>query len=141
MKTRTGFVSNSSSCSFIAIAVKGPDLSDSDKIKLMRDNQFDLNDYIIFDDEGPTDENIDIKGAWYEYINHIHGDLSIFSGSEDGVPDGEEWYGETIIRTDDCGYMDERQYSIEEILEIGNAIKEKLKIDGEVKLITGTRVS
>lgn len=142
MKVRNGFVSNSSSCSFVAIGVEGTKISDEEKIRIMKENNFDLNEYKIYDDDKEPQE-WNIQEAWYEFINEKTKDddnIRIYSGSEDGVPEGTEFYGKELV-CGDYGMLDDEQYSLNDIEEIGNKIKALLNISGDVKLLAGTRMT
>lgn len=141
MKVRRGFVSNSSSCSFVAIGVKTNKISDEEKIKIMNENNFDLNNYKIYDDDDKESQEYDIREAWAEFVYknlQSHG-IRIYSGSEDGVPNDTEYISKELATMD--GYStNSAQYTMQKLTEIGEFIKQKLKIDGEIELISGTRM-
>ena len=121
MKTRTGFVSNSSSSSFIII---GANMTDEIQEKLKLRLQVTTDDtQWIYDKERELKElgleALYIEGTDADYvIGHVIADI----GDEDG-------------------YIPEQSMSINDIKEISDKLKEVLGKDVEIKLMLGTRPS
>lgn len=135
MKIRAGFVSNSSSSSFV---VKG--------YLLPKDN-FDYNKMIEimnkfeFDYGEDLDEDT-IKDIFYwDFADMLSsGKIYIGTNTEDGCPDNDTlMIGELLAEADDeGGYFDTMVLDLENspLLE---DLKEKLDINAPIKIIVGTR--
>lgn len=116
MRIRKGFVSNSSSSSFVAIGF----IFDQDK----------LGDAV----------------SWEDYDSIYNKNLSVYNGSEGGLEDNEIAFGKEIFTSDDEGSsMNTARFSLEEINDISEEIKDALKeynLDfPELKVFGGTRCS
>ena len=135
MKIRTGFVSNSSSSSFV---VKG--------YLLPKDN-FDYNKMIKIMDKFEFDygEDLDedtIKDIFYwEFTDMLSSkNLYIGTNTEDGCPDDNTlMIGELLAEADDeGGYFDTMVLDLENSPSLED-LKEKLDINAPIKIIVGTR--
>lgn len=135
MKLRLGFVSNSSSSSFV---VKG--------FLLPKDN-FDYNKMIeIMDkfefDYGEDLEEDNIKDIFYNYFLDELRDKKMFMSyyEEDGSPDDDTIIiGELLADIDSSeGYIPTTVIDTEPSPKL-DSIKEKMGIDSPIKIIVGTR--
>ena len=135
MKIRTGFVSNSSSSSFV---VKG--------YLLPKDN-FDYNKMIKIMDKFEFDygEDLDedtIKDIFYWEFTDMLSSKNIYIGTntEDGCPDDNTLIiGELLAEADDDGgYFDTMVLDLENSPSLED-LKEKLDINAPIKIIVGTR--
>jgi hypothetical protein len=117
MKIRNGFVSNSSSSSFVLFGVK------------IKSNSYENVCRLLF-----TEEEIDNFLAknydWYEIIEE-YDKLDMLS---DGYS-GDMYFGKTLTYTDE--ELNDGNLSIEEMLEVQNKIKDVLP-DYDCKLYFGT---
>ena len=135
MKIRSGFVSNSSSSSFV---VKG--------YLLPKDN-FDYNKMIEimnkfeFDYGEDLDEDT-IKDIFYWEFTDMLSSKNIYIGTntEDGCPDNDTlMIGELLAEVDDeDGYFDTMVLDLEKSPSLED-LKEKLDINAPIKIIVGTR--
>ena len=135
MKIRSGFVSNSSSSSFV---VKG---------YLLPKDDFDYNKMIKIMDKFEFDygEDLDedtIKDIFYwEFTDMLSSkNLYIGTNTEDGCPDDNTlMIGELLGEADDeGGYFDTMVLDLENSPSLED-LKEKLDINAPIKIIVGTR--
>lgn len=122
MKVRSGFVSNSSSSSFVILGAKiDIDFSEEEMIKLMDKHG------IKYDDEYPED---DFWGAMY------NGKFGFSYFSEPDI------IGKYIASGDECG-LEESTTSFADLEKMAKEVKENVKkvldIDIDVQLLTGER--
>ena len=122
MKIRSGFVSNSSSSSFVIIGFKLP-TDDESKKKFLKYKGIEI----------PEDDD----DLWSAYSDALYDTSSVLTG------DGEYWAGKIISDSNgnDCGDMERNEIDITAAIAEAEAMREIFDIDPSVpvKLITGER--
>jgi hypothetical protein len=137
MKTRNGFVSNSSSSSFVVIGR----LIDSNKM-----NKIDILELLYTPEEI---DNMIPKGyrtkKWStlskeekedSYYNINRCPFTILEGDDDGMPEGKICVGKCISHSCD----EQMEFSCTDVKEVDKELK-KAGLDGPIQVITGTRLS
>ena len=120
MKIRLGFVSNSSTSSFIAIGFLLSELTETQEREICIRN------------------NVDPDHGDRRYLLGENADIIIREGYENGIPDGG------ILVSIQSGFeqgeeMPEVNISIEKMLDIADTIMDKTGLDGDPKIISGIR--
>lgn len=140
MKIRTGFVSNSSSSSFV---VAGYDIG-SDKdidyldlyMKLTGDTLEEVKSAMLKTNyyKDKTEDPEEVRSYVVGYLlNNM--DFDVYMGSDDGV--GNRCIiGITIAGGDECGYLDDGSCSFNEIIKELEPIKKALSPDSEIRIYT-----
>ena len=135
MKIRSGFVSNSSSSSFV---VKGYLLP---KDNFNYNKMIEIMDKFEFDYGEDLDEDT-IKDIFYWEFTDMLSSKNIYIGTntEDGCPDDNTlMIGELLAEADDeGGYFDTMVLDLENSPSLED-LKEKLDINAPIKIIVGTR--
>ena len=135
MKFRTGFVSNSSSSSFVVKGFLLPkeDFNHNKMIEIMDKFEFDYGDNL---------EEDNIKDIFYNYFLDELRDKKMFMSyyEEDGSPDDDTIIiGELLADIDSSeGYMPTTVIDTEPSPKL-DSVKEKMGIDSPIKIIVGTR--
>jgi hypothetical protein len=135
MKTRNGFVSNSSSASFVVIGYQMAELgldklSNEEKEKIIKESHPKML-------ESESYKKYGIEDVWYEYINNY-----CFMGIE-GITciqrEGAKVVGVQIAWMDsDEGGLGSKEISLEKVLAIIKPFQDKMGISKLPKVITGT---
>jgi hypothetical protein len=134
MKVRSGFVSNSSSSSFILLGVKTEDENYQSMCEkylpkdVLEKGIEHWNEY--FKKNNYTDCKIDYSDIWYENLDNICGDFDVVSD------DGPTYFGKRLADTE--YELPNGSISLEDFDEMKEKLKEKFP-DKEVKLYFGTR--
>lgn len=126
MKIRTGYVSNSSSSSFVAVGYILEDKSKKRYVDLIQELDQTMSDKEIFEDHGCHFEK--------NGISVICGDI------DEGIKEGETFVGKKLLEYYDFDGFSDEHFEIDEI-------KEKLELfekyllpeEFKLKLLTGTR--
>ena len=135
MKFRLGFVSNSSSSSFVVKGFLLPkeDFNHNKMIEIMDKFEFDYGDNL---------EEDNIKDIFYNYFLDELRDKKMFMSyyEEDGSPDDDTIIiGELLADIDNSeGYIPTTVIDTEPSPKL-DSIKEKMGIDSPIKIIVGTR--
>jgi hypothetical protein len=154
MKIRQGFVSNSSSSSFIALgfSIEGESKPYRDILVALGQTEEALDAIIQKEKTRYTDEDWSyeedelIREALHDEIYNLGKEehIRILYGSEDGVPEDDRIVALILMETDsyDGGYfsqgeviMDERDEDYSKIAEL----RDKVSPDEEIRVIYGTR--
>ena len=137
MKYRHGFVSNSSSSSFIAKGI----ILDDDKIDekdIMDKFGFDYKQYL--EDYGNDIHNIFVEEFLWGELDK--GKIFVKTSSEDGIPDGTFAVGEYLFRGDDYCDMTDFVIDKENICDISPELEEVISKFGytkdDIKFFGGT---
>lgn len=130
MKIRNGFVSNSSSCSFIAVGY------------IVNTDQYDKK--TILKKLGCSDEKIaEYENDLYELFYNIAEEQGIeikYNGDDgyDGDKNNTIFVCHTLARGDECNEFGNDIFSFIELKDKVKPIKEKLNLDQEPVLLFGT---
>lgn len=130
MKTRNGFVSNSSSSSFVIIGYKADEI--------FSDRMAALQVYAPEMLKNKDSEDFDIEEAWYELVNRKNpfGVKGIKYLSDDGPG-----YLGIVLADSDENNFPRLSIDLKECTEKMNEIKYLLGTDKEPRLIIGTRAT
>ena len=139
MKRRTGFVSNSSSSSFVIYGANIPE-EELSKVKFLRE---------IVGIEGPKipddfEDEYEFNDYFYDKAYDVckNGDFYFGFSEEDGYEAGCILIGVKIAEGDnDCNDIGENSVSVEELDKKFSELKDKLGLteDVKTKIIVGTR--
>jgi len=137
MKIRKGFVSNSSSCSFV---VAGYEVKKDDNI---------LFDMVSKMYPKETEEYIKKYPDWSKYeiatsIIDMYGNIEVLNDIEVGYnSDTHMVIGISLAEGDDCNMFDNNEYSFNDIAKLIKDIGESLKkcgVDRKKVIVTGVRM-
>lgn len=134
MKIRQGFVSNSSSSSFVlkGFVLPKDSLTFEDKLNIMDKFGFNYKKY----DKYINKEDID-DIFYYEFRDHISDKIGMLHDSEDGAPDSDSIaIGEMLFDCEDYTYTMVVDTDLTPTLQ---QIKEVFNINDSVKVVCGTR--
>jgi len=120
MKTRIGFISNSSTSSFVVVGFRvTEEESDSFENSLQPDSDGNLQDA-------------------YDYL--YDNNFTVLHGSDDGISDDSVVWGIEIADGDECG-LENKEFKIDELKKQPKLkeLMEQMGIDRELILFMGTR--
>ena len=161
MKIRLGFVSNSSSSSFVAIGFSLPEKENKNiylnfLMKVTNLSQQEIKDKIskMYRDEKYKEiqdnseemfklaRELFYEEFYAEYNNlEEYNEIKILDDTEVGAPRGQIFLGFDIMESKDEGDIQERIAPLSKYTSLLNQIKDKLGInDSEIKILTGTRM-
>jgi hypothetical protein len=140
MKFREGFVSNSSSSSFIAVGFSVPE---SDEMKRQIILKFGDNDIVAQYKDHMEDPNFDNRDWDYfldDTIREINGEVGVIVGScENGVPSNTLFVHSFCEAPGECEVMARHKLPLKLLMEKTQKIGEALGLQVTPELITGTR--
>ena len=134
MKTRNGFVSNSSSSSFVLIGylVDKQECSELDLIEKIYTPE-ELDGFARSSDEFDVSSWEELDDSDKAYLVYEHGEISILSCTDDGIPEGKMAVGK-LIRTPSYDCL---EYSVTELDSVIEDLH-KAGFTGPIQVITGT---
>lgn len=134
MKIRNGFVSNSSSSSFVIAGLLLDDklLTDAKKKEMiMKSGKMEEADVINLNED-------DLWDVWADCIAYGNNKITVFQGGDDGITNGKFIIGQVLFTVDDEQlYMEEIEFN--SLDKIAEDIKELSGFEGEMKIIGTTR--
>lgn len=145
MKIRTGFVSNSSSSSFVMVGIKIADQMTDDLMKQILngfgyDWKIEVEKQIkrYSDGEYTYTESDLLRDIFYDYI--YDSDFCVRDGSDNGVGNNEVVLGKRLAETQDYSYFENQTLSVYEVMEIGKELNDILNTNKQPKVYIGTRL-
>lgn len=135
MKKRNGWVSNSSTCSFVLVGFDGSGLMDEDTFWAMNEAE---GDYDWLQKEGFT-----MDKAKFDAFSKMIKDFSVLYGTDDGLRDGEMVIGEEIVAIySDDGYIQSGTVKWDDVYSRVEQIQQQVGAgDKPILIYYGTRVS
>ena len=145
MKVRVGFVSNSSSSSFVLFGVKvGTKLTKDLCINIMKAYGYDFEAVLEEKCEfGETFKESDVRDVFSEFefdVFQVNEDLVIISDTECGAPPNSVYIGRRIDADPYEGSID-GIVTIQEVGQIIDGINKKLGTNYQGEIIIGTRMT
>ena len=133
MKIREGFVSNSSSSSFVLKGYLVDNFDPEKAVGFIRENYPDLYTRAVDATDGSAEEIL------YEWNNFIHTPIIFKQNDEDyGIPEGECFIGKLLQRSSsDDGGLDNMIVDFQPSNDLA-LVKESLGIESEIKVLVGT---
>lgn len=139
MKYRRGFVSNSSTSSFVLVGFELSDEVGEEGSERMKKLLIDLYDVEPSTLEGI--EDYELADDFYHKSRNGENGVTILSGSDNGVGDSTV-IGVMLAETNSCDtfYLPDKVISIREIEEKLKEIKEIIGEDSEIKIYCGSKM-
>ena len=135
MKIRNGFVSNSSSSSFVAKGYLVNSIDIEKVCEFIKELAPDIYETVKKNSEVNTEEFVCEAGSFYRFP------VSIKKGnSENGIPEGDWFIGEDFIIGDESGYLPEKIIKVTPSDNL-KKLKDLLGINQELVIVVGNCVS
>jgi len=151
VKIRVGFVSNSSSCSFVLFGIKvGKKLDQNLEIKIMEAFNFDwkkeadkIDESLGVDFEPDVDIDVGMEEDVHEIFNKFLSfylepkkKLTVIADDEDGGPKNSVYIGKRIKTSSGDGVIDGK-FKLDEIKKIVDSINKAMKTKHNGEIIVG----
>lgn len=138
MKIRNGFVSNSSSSSFVIIGISVPKSDKNFRLIVNAIGDEDTKDRLA--NEYPVDGKFD-KDDYTDFKYDTLHDLEVLTGSDDGVGDNEFVVPVFYESVGDCGDFDSKEIDLSSLVGKCDKLAEDLGVKSKAIIRVGTRLT